>query len=159
MEGNAASLFASTLERHRAKLATWLSVTAVVALLAGCGSPTATAPPSGTATPLGTPNAVSVAPTAPPDPPSPSPLAFDRNPAPFVEGTPYSQTIDPASFVEGVDNPFFPMIVGATFVFDGAEHIEVEVLPDRKMILGVAVTVVRDRVYEDGELIEDTLDW
>jgi len=76
-----------------------------------------------------------------------------------VEGEPYAVRIDPASFVEGIDHPFLPFAVGATFVFDGDEHVEVEVLPDRKVILGVTVTVVRDRVYEDGELVEDTLDW
>ena len=88
-----------------------------------------------------------------------TPFASERNPAPFLEGSAYTQSIDPAAFVDGIDNPFFPMIRGAVFVFDGAEHIEVEVLPDRKVILGVEVTVVRDRVYEDGNLIEDTLDW
>lgn len=85
--------------------------------------------------------------------------ALARNPAPFVEGPAYGPTIDPADFVEAIDNPFFPMVAGARFVFDGAEHIEVDVLPETKVILGVTVTVVRDRVFEDGDLIEDTLDW
>jgi hypothetical protein len=95
--------------------------------------------------------------TASPEPTAES--AFPRNPAPIVEGVPYSQDIDPADFVSGIDHPFFPLAVGTKWVYDGAEHVEVEVLPDSKEILGVAVTVVRDRVFEDGAMIEDTLDW
>jgi hypothetical protein len=82
-----------------------------------------------------------------------------RNPAPIVEGERYVQTIDPGMFIEGVDNPFFPMVVGSTFVFDGDEHVEVKVLPETKEILGVRATVVSDKVLVDGELVEDTRDW
>jgi hypothetical protein len=39
------------------------------------------------------------------------------------------------------------------------ERIVVEVLPDTRTILGVEVRVVRDRVFEEGILIEDTFDW
>lgn len=147
----------SSLRRGRQSIT--LSVAVLMTLALGCGSRTATAPPSATAAAVNPTAAATIAPTAEPPTPSASPFAFARNPAPIVEGAPYLQTIDPASFVDGVDNPFFPMVRGATFVFDGAEHVEVEVLPDRKTILGVSVTVVRDRVFEDGELIEDTLDW
>ena len=135
-------------------------------VLFGAGIVVGACTPSATEQPRGTPPAPSLAATpthAPPTGPEvtsgPTPVALERNPAPFVEDAPYAQVIDPAAFVGGVDNPFFPMIRGAVFEFDGAEHVEVEVLPDRKVILGVTVTVVRDRVYEDGELIEDTLDW
>jgi hypothetical protein len=82
-----------------------------------------------------------------------------RNPAAYVEGEPFAPAIDPANFVEGIDHPFFPMEVGATFIFDGDEHVEVDVLAETKEILGINATVVRDRVFEDCELIEDTLDW
>ena len=113
------------------------------------GSPTgvaATNPAAATGTP-----AVTTAPTIA--------AAFPRNPAAFVEGAPYRQTIDPADFVAGVDHPFLPFVVGSKWVYDGDEHVEVEVLPETRLILGVPATVVRDQVFVDGELAEDTLDW
>ena len=41
----------------------------------------------------------------------------------------------------------------------GTERIEVEVTNERKQVLGIPVTVVRDRVYLDEVLLEDTRDW
>jgi len=82
-----------------------------------------------------------------------------RDPAAYDEGVPYTPAFDPATFVLRVTNPFFPMEVGASFVFDGDEHVEVEVLDRTKDILGIRATVVRDRVFEDCVVIEDTLDW
>jgi len=84
---------------------------------------------------------------------------FPRNPAPIAEGRPYAQHIDPAMFVQRIDNPFLPWTVGSRFVFDGTEHVEVTVLPDTKEILGVATTTVHDQVFSGGEVTEDTLDW
>ena len=100
----------------------------------------------------------SVATTTPP-PQTAAPTQPPRNPAAYVEGETFAPAIDPANFVEGIDNPFFPMVVGARFVFDGDEHVEVEVLPETKSIMGLTATVVRDTVFEDCEIIEDTLDW
>jgi hypothetical protein len=91
--------------------------------------------------------------------PAASTSAFARNPATYVEGATYTQTINPADFVAGVDHPFLPLKVGTKWVYDGDEHIEIEVLADTKLILGVATTVLRDQVFVDGELAEDTLDW
>ena len=137
-----------------------LLVVAVIAVVAACGQPTASSapasvpPPALATAPAATPR---VSPT--PGTASPTPVAFERNPAPVVEGAPYAVTIDPAAFVDGIDHPFLPFVAGAKFEFDGAEHVEVEVLADTKLIRGVRATVVRDRVFEDGALIEDTLDW
>jgi hypothetical protein len=127
----------------------------ILALIAACSSLTATAVPTGSvASP--SPGTTQVAAATP----APTPLpTFARNPAPIVDGEPYEQTVDPAMFVDGVDNPFFPMVRGATFTFDGAEHVVVRVLPETKDILGVQATVVRDQVFADGELAEDTIDW
>lgn len=80
------------------------------------------------------------------------------------DGEPYEPLIDPKNFVEGVDNPYFPLTPGTTFVYegeteDGIEHIEVVVTDDTKEILGVTCIVVRDTVWIDGELVEDTYDW
>jgi hypothetical protein len=71
---------------------------------------------------------------------------------------------DPSGFVAEIDNPYLGFERGKTFRYegeteDGLETIVVEVTNDTKTILGVATTVVRDRVYLEGELIEDTFDW
>jgi hypothetical protein len=76
----------------------------------------------------------------------------------------YDPVIDPANFVAAVDNPLFPLIPGTTLVYekldDGKlEHVEVEVLRETKVILGVTCTVVRDTESIDGVLQEDTHDW
>ena len=71
---------------------------------------------------------------------------------------------DPGDFVAGIDNPYLGFEPGRTFTYEGEtdeglETIVVEVTHDTRMILGVATTVVHDRAYLDGELIEDTFDW
>jgi hypothetical protein len=76
----------------------------------------------------------------------------------------YDPQLDPADFVEAVTNPYFPLIPGTTWHFEGAtaegtETIVTEVLSGTKVILGITATIVHDRVFLDGELIEDTFDW
>jgi hypothetical protein len=71
---------------------------------------------------------------------------------------------DPGQFVEAVTNPYFPLMPGVTYTYlqhtkAGTESTVVEVLYDTRNIMGIDATVVRDRVYLDGELIEDTFDW
>jgi hypothetical protein len=71
---------------------------------------------------------------------------------------------DPSGFVLEIDNPYLGFERGKTFRYegeteDGLETIVVEVTNDTKTILGLATTVVRDRVYLEGDLIEDTFDW
>jgi hypothetical protein len=74
-------------------------------------------------------------------------------------------TLDPVDFVERIDNPFWPMAPGTTWVYREADthgseqRVVVKVKTRTKEILGITVTVVRDVVSEDGELIEDTRDW
>ena len=86
-------------------------------------------------------------------------------PALAQEATPaYPVTIDPAGFVETVDNPWFPLAPGTTWVYEGEsdgelERNEVTVTHETKTILGVTCVVVRDTVLIDGEVVEDTLDW
>ena len=134
------------------------TVAAVLLLVAAC-TPSVT--PGGPASqPASTP-----APTVPPATTTPTaaatpfvPPVFSRNPAAYVEGAPYAPVIDPDASVEGITHPFLPFTPGARWVYGGAERIVVEVLDETKDILGIKATVVRDRVYEDGELIEDTLD-
>jgi len=80
------------------------------------------------------------------------------------DGGEYAPSIDPADFVDAVDNPYFPLAPGSRWVYEGqsegtAERIEVEVLDERRTIMGISAVVVRDRVYVDDELAEDTSDW
>lgn len=81
------------------------------------------------------------------------------------EGTgEYSPTIDPADFVDVIDNPYFPLIQGTTFFYEGeSEDVtirnEVFVTSENRQVMGVNVTVIRDRVWEDDELVEETFDW
>jgi hypothetical protein len=77
---------------------------------------------------------------------------------------PYNPVIDPANFVEGVDHPYFRLTPGAEWEYegqteDGLETIEVTVLSDTKEVMGIPCVVVRDTVYLNGEIIEDTYDW
>ena len=70
----------------------------------------------------------------------------------------------PASWASAVTNAYFPLPPGTTWHYesqtpDGLETITVEVLHDTRTINGVVATVVRDQVFLDGELIEDTDDW
>jgi hypothetical protein len=73
-----------------------------------------------------------------------------------------------STFVKEVDNKFFPLKPGTTFVYKGEEEgvpsrNTVEVTEDKKTILGVETTVVHDRVFKGKGnkeyLAENTFDW
>jgi hypothetical protein len=90
--------------------------------------------------------------------PSPSALAP-------IHGT-YSPSIDPANFVDVIDNRYFPLKPGTGFHYKGvAENgttpqTDDEVVTNRtKEILGVSCTVIRDVVSSHGSPIEKTFDW
>lgn len=77
---------------------------------------------------------------------------------------PYAPEIDPADFVDVVDNSYFPLQRGRRWIYEeetdeGTERVEVVVTGDKREILGVECTVVRDTVTLGGELVEDTFDW
>ena len=79
-------------------------------------------------------------------------------------GAPYDPVIDPSNFVSRVDNPYFPLTPGTTFIYEGQteqgfEHDEFAVTHNTRVILGVSCVEVHDTVTTDGELTEDTLDW
>jgi hypothetical protein len=73
--------------------------------------------------------------------------------------------LDPADFVAGIDNPYWPMAPGSRWVYretddEGNRQRVVVTVTDRsKTILGIDATVVHDVVSEKGEVIEDTFDW
>ncbi|MGH9138372.1 MAG: hypothetical protein ACRD0G_15225 [Acidimicrobiales bacterium] len=80
------------------------------------------------------------------------------------DGGDYQPDLDPADFVETVDNPFLPLLPGARWVYEGEsdgeiERIEVVVTDERRQVMGISAVVVRDTVTVDGEIQEDTFDW
>lgn len=90
---------------------------------------------------------------APPDEPS-FPAAM----------SPYKPDIDPADFVEGIDNPYLPFEPGTTYVYEVVAEGErardvIAVTNKTKVIMGVMCTVVRDVETVDGKVTERTFDW
>jgi hypothetical protein len=76
----------------------------------------------------------------------------------------YNRPFVTSNFVATITNPYLPLTVGTIRRYrgqteDGLETVEVEVLDSTRVVAGVTARVVRDRVYLDGELIEDTFDW
>ncbi len=72
--------------------------------------------------------------------------------------------IKPANFVRNIDNPWCPLKPGTTLTYtgvkDGKQAREVlQVTHKTEKIKGVRATVLRDRLYLDGKLGEDTTDW
>jgi hypothetical protein len=77
---------------------------------------------------------------------------------------PYEPRIRPTDFGGPVENPYFPLIPGSRWVYEGmqgdaTERTVVEVTRDTKAILGVTSVVVHDTVSNDGTVKEDTFDW
>ena len=72
---------------------------------------------------------------------------------------------DPAAFVAGVTNPYFPLPIGRTWVYEGvkdgqAQIDTVTVTAMSRIILGVRATVVSDvATTRDGTILEKTFDW
>lgn len=91
----------------------------------------------------------------------------DTTIAPVIElGDPadYKPSLDPAHFVDFIDNPYLPLAVGAEWKYEGesdegTETITVVVTGDRKTIMGISAFVVRDTVELNGQVVEDTYDW
>ena len=130
--------------------------TALVAVIGGCGTTTVT--PS--------PPAASVPPVVAPSPSETAAPATSAAPSVALPQGSDAFELDPALFA-GVplDHPFWPMAPGSRWVYretdaDGTEQqVEVTVTGETKDILGIRATEVHDLVTEDGEPVEDTLDW
>ncbi len=82
----------------------------------------------------------------------------------FGPGTDYRPRIDPSRFGPNVDNAWFPLRPGTTYVYagseDGAALVDV-FAPSRRprLIDGVRTRVVHDRLLTDGVLTERTTDY
>jgi len=92
------------------------------------------------------------------EPPSIDPTGVDELTIP-------TPSPDPDDFVDEITNPYLPLSPGSTWTYtatteDGTETITVTVLDTTRMIQGIEATVVHDVVRdEDGDVLEDTLDW
>lgn len=80
---------------------------------------------------------------------------------------PYDPRFEPEDFVNPADiggsvapNPLFPLTAGRTLVYrSDDEEVRVEFTDEVRVVDDVPCRVVRDQVFVDGELEEDTLDW
>ena len=72
--------------------------------------------------------------------------------------------LDPAGFVDTIDNPYYPLPIGRTLVYrgvrDGQTQVDrVTVTDMTKVIGGVTATVVRDVAKHGSTVLEATSDW
>src|SRR5262245_20174689 len=80
-----------------------------------------------------------------------------------IHGT-YAPKIDASDFVSGVDNPLWPLKPGSAYHYEGVRGTTLQrddelVLQQKKRILGINATIVRDTVSEGDRPIERTLDY
>jgi hypothetical protein len=72
---------------------------------------------------------------------------------------PYNPEI-PTEWAAVVTNSYFPLTPGTVYEFaGGGETGRTEVLPTTRLIQGVTATEVRDQVFVNAELAEETLDF
>src|SRR5215211_1416525 len=72
----------------------------------------------------------------------------------------YAPHINPSDFTTTIDNEYFPLKPGTTFIYEGGqERDEMAVTSETKKVMGVECVVVNDKAWEDGKLIERTYDW
>src|SRR5436190_17537177 len=72
--------------------------------------------------------------------------------------------IRPKDFTTNINNPFFPLQPGTTFIYEGFKdrstlNDEFEVTHATTMIDGAVCRVIHDKVFVDGILEEDTFDY
>lgn len=78
--------------------------------------------------------------------------------------TPIPVLPSPSDFVTRIDNKYFPLRPGTTFLFRGtqegkARRVSVFVTHKTKTILGIRAVVVLDQVFVAGKREEKTFDW
>jgi hypothetical protein len=77
----------------------------------------------------------------------------------------YEPVLDPADFSTVIDNPYFPLPVGRTLVYQGVkdgqtQEDRVTVTKQTKVVAeGITARVVTDVATHDGKLLEKTADW
>jgi len=81
-----------------------------------------------------------------------------------ASGSAYEPVLDPANFVAVIDNPYFPLPIGRTLVYegikDGQSQVDTVTVTDQtKVIEGITARMVSDVSTHDGTLLEKTFDW
>lgn len=77
----------------------------------------------------------------------------------------YNPQINPADFSTKITNKYFALPVGKKMVYEAKteeginEKIEIEILTETKNIEGVETIVYLDKVYNNGEMVEETRDY
>jgi hypothetical protein len=95
---------------------------------------------------------------------SSDPASAGTCPTPLPQGN-EPVTLDPADFTGPIDNPYWPIAPGATWIYretdptGGRQRVRVHVTDRTKEILGIRAVVVHDVARERGELVENTWDW
>ena len=80
-------------------------------------------------------------------------------------GSAYEPGLDPANFTTTIDNPYFPLSVGRTLVYQGikdgqTQEDRVTVTDQTKLVAeGITARVVTDVATHNGTLLEKTSDW
>ena len=90
-------------------------------------------------------------------------IIFFLNPDGFGRAG-YNPEVNPSDFIDEIDNKYFTLTPGKKMIYEAkiegkTERTEVYVMNETRMVYGVETRVVWDRVWLDGELIEDTKDW
>ncbi|KKQ85067.1 MAG: hypothetical protein UT09_C0051G0005 [Parcubacteria group bacterium GW2011_GWF2_38_8] len=67
-------------------------------------------------------------------------------------------------FSTNITNPYFSLPVGRSFTYEGkteegVERVEITITGETRVVNGVETLVYRDKVWLDGELVEDTRDY
>ena len=92
-------------------------------------------------------------------------LAAHHSSSPSAKApTPIPVLPPPGDFVTSIDNKYFPLRPGTTFLYSGkqegqARRVSVFVTHKTKEIAGIRATVVLDQVLGDGKPEEKTFDW
>jgi Peptidase propeptide and YPEB domain len=88
-------------------------------------------------------------------------FAGDASKSPLTD---YNPTIDPARFSARVTHKYLTLTPRKKMIYEakteeGVERVEYYVTEKTQTVMGVECTVVRDRAWLDGDLIEDTQDY
>src|ERR1700736_734669 len=76
----------------------------------------------------------------------------------------FTPAFDAQNFTDHVDNPYFPLKPGTTFIYTGLKGGQqaretFAVTDDHKTILGVQTPVVHHTLYAAEKVVEQTTDW
>jgi hypothetical protein len=100
-----------------------------------------------------------------PSKPSPSSKRGFSSEAVASAASAYEPHLNPADFSVVIDNPYFPLPVGRTWVYrgtrDGQSQIDRVTVTSRTKLVaeGITARVVRDVATHNGKLLEKTADW